>query len=112
MKTKQLNNIDIMYFHGKTIDGTRYTIAGLFENDILSLGIAVCSKYDQFQRFIGRVMSSGRLLNQRNHIGGKLNLTVSERNDYTYFNDVVSKFNELTKNDLISLFNLKNNIPF
>ncbi len=111
MKTQQLNNVDVMYFHGKTIDDTRYTIAGLFENNKLILGIAICSKYDQFRRFIGRAISSGRLLNQKYHVSGKLDLTVN-RNDYTHFNNVVSKFNELTKRDLMSLFNLKNNIPF
>ena len=50
-----------MYFHGKTLDGNRYTITGKFEEDDLILGIAICSEKELFSKSRGREISTGRL---------------------------------------------------
>ena len=67
------NNIDLMYFHGKTIDGCRYTLSGVVKDDNLQLGIALCSDLDHFNKAKGRDISTGRVLNQRpTHSGRNL----------------------------------------
>lgn len=67
------NNIKVMYFHGKTVDGTRYTVSGVIKDDDLHMGIAICSHNDQFSRKIGRTISTGRVLNQKdNNVGHNL----------------------------------------
>ena len=58
-------NLEVMYFHGKSIDGCRFTISGRIENDDLILGIAICSEKEHFNKSIGRTISSGRCLSQR-----------------------------------------------
>lgn len=65
------NEIDVMYFHGTTVDGCRFTIAGVIENEDLVLGIAICSKTEQFSKEKGRTISSGRVLNQRRYPKGR-----------------------------------------
>ena len=67
----ELENIEVMYFHGKTIDGNRYTVAGIIEDDDLVMGVSICSDEDQFCKAKGRTVSSGRALNQRKTYGGK-----------------------------------------
>jgi hypothetical protein len=54
------------YFHGKTLDGYRYTIAGKYDTDDsyaseLVLGISLCSANDHFRKDIGRVEASKRI---------------------------------------------------
>lgn len=52
----------IYYYHGKTVDGYRYTIAGYFPTeDILSTAIAFCSKKDQFCKAKGRLKALSKL---------------------------------------------------
>ncbi len=65
------NNIDVMYFHGKTVDGCRYTISGVIKDDDLHTGIAICSDNDHFNKAKGRTISTGRVLNQRKYAGGR-----------------------------------------
>jgi len=64
-------NLEVMYFHGKSVDGCRYTISGRIEGDDLILGIAVCSEKELFNKAIGRTISSGRCLSQRSGNRGK-----------------------------------------
>lgn len=57
---------ETLFFHGTSIDGRRFTIAAEFKkdrtnNDDLFLGIAICSKDDQFVKKIGRKKAEGRL---------------------------------------------------
>ena len=66
------NNIDVMYFHGTTVDGCRFTIAGVIEHEDLVLGAAICSETQQFSKEKGRTISSGRVLNQRKHPKGRI----------------------------------------
>jgi len=55
------------YFHGKTIDGQRYTIAGQFVARSLILGIALCSLKDNFIKSLGRVKAEGRIQANSDH---------------------------------------------
>lgn len=72
MIMEENNNIDVMYFHGETVDGCRYTISGIIEEDgDLVMGAAICSEHDQFNKEIGRTISTGRLLNQRHFPRGR-----------------------------------------
>jgi len=55
------------FYHGKSINGYRFTIAGLFYSNInypedLSLGISLCSLSDNFVKKIGRDRSLGRAM--------------------------------------------------
>jgi len=60
---------DIFYYHGKTNDGYRFTIAGRFQelpenggdSDVIMLGISLCGKQDQFCKKLGRIRSAGRM---------------------------------------------------
>lgn len=51
-----------LFFHGKLVEGRRFTIAAKFtEDDHILLGISVCSKTDQFIKHVGRKKAEGRL---------------------------------------------------
>lgn len=120
--------VEIMYFHGTTIDGNRYTIAGYVENDDLELGIAVCADGEQFSKERGRAISSGRVLNQRNrpkgHIMKGLYALPADSQfatesgffvkDYykgieiKVFRDIVCEYNYCTKKELLKEFYLYN----
>ena len=60
-----------LFYHGKTIDGHRFTIAGRFEPmpkdgidqdiDVIQLGAALCSLEDQFVKKLGRKKAEGRM---------------------------------------------------
>jgi hypothetical protein len=62
---------DIFYYHGKTTDGHRFTVAGRFqpmlendldtESDVIMLGISLCGEQDQFAKKLGRIRSAGRM---------------------------------------------------
>ncbi len=60
--------METLFFHGKTTDGRRFTIAGKFtqrgliiKDDILILGASLCSKNDCFVKKVGRYKAEGRL---------------------------------------------------
>ena len=63
--------IDMLYFHGETADGHRFTISGVVENDDLILGIAICANGETFSKIKGRAISTGRALNQRQFPRGR-----------------------------------------
>lgn len=54
---------NVLYFHGRTVDGYRFTLAGKYDDDedMLLLGVAVCSKKDQFSKKKGRFLAECRL---------------------------------------------------
>ena len=63
------NEEDILYYHGKTSDGHRFTIAGQYQampvNDgdlsVIMMGASLCSSSDNFAKKFGRVRAEGRL---------------------------------------------------
>lgn len=66
-----MDEINVMYFHGKTVDGHRFTVSGVVKDDDLHLGIAICSEQDPFDKSKGRTISSGRVLNERKFPRGR-----------------------------------------
>lgn len=62
---------EILFYHGKTIDGYRFTIAGQFspmpkngndrDIDVIRLGASLCSLKDQFVKKLGRKKAEGRM---------------------------------------------------
>lgn len=103
---------NVMFFHGKTSDKARFTISGTLENNILTLGIAVCGDNEQFTKEKGRSISTGRLLNQRHsELGGRIQLQLpvadQERKTFTAFTDTVSNYNYYTKKKLLKEFGLR-----
>ena len=118
--------LEVMYFHGTTTDGYRFTIAGVIEDPHLNLGIAICSGLDQFRKAKGRGIATERLLSQRNSKGvGKFQVhlyndvpkteqTTLDRdyflnNGFKTFTDLVAAFNTLPKKGVLKIFNLLNN---
>lgn len=65
------DDIKVMYFHGKTVDGARFTVSGVIKDDDLHMGISICSYNDQFSKKIGRTISTGRVLNQKDGSRGR-----------------------------------------
>jgi len=61
----------VLFYHGKTIDDHRFTIAGQFspfpkngddqEIDVIILGASLCSPQDQFVKKTGRKKAEGRM---------------------------------------------------
>lgn len=56
MKTEK-----IMYYHGRTSDNRRFTLAGVPEGEKLVLGLSLCSAKDNFVRKTGRDKALGRV---------------------------------------------------
>ena len=60
-----------LFYHGKTIDGHRFTIAGQFQPmpgdgidqtiEVIRLGASLCSPEDQFVKKLGRKKAEGRM---------------------------------------------------
>lgn len=103
-----------LFFHGKTLDGKRFTIAGKFESKngllkkkvVLNLGLAMCSKNDLFVKKVGRVKAEGRLKSN----SGKLTLLVKNKfTDKTAsgtFINLVKDYSLLKSKKLQKKFNL------
>lgn len=107
---KDTSNVNVMFFHGKTTDGYRFTISGVIEKSILSLGIAVCGDNEQFNKIKGRGISTGRLLNQRSsELGGRIEKVTSDSDEksFTKFTNDVSEYNNFTKKNLLKVFGLR-----
>lgn len=105
------NTVNVMYFHGRTVDNHRFTIAGLFENNTLFLGIAVCGNKEHFIKSRGRTIACGRLLNQRSDASGKIEKHYAQTNkmrkDFTFFTEDVAQYNYFTHKELLEEFKLR-----
>jgi len=120
-----MEEINVMYFHGTTVDGCRYTISGVIKESALNLGIAICSKAEPFSKAKGRSISTGRVLSQRSSNGGRtfVSLYSGEMGDEyrgqggyptNYFKGIeikvfrsyVKNFNHFTKKELQQEFGL------
>lgn len=105
-----------MFFHGKTTDGRRFTIAGKFTRKSplhsikLLLGASLCSNNDCFIKKVGRYKAEGRL--ESTNTKGKLKLKefeFIEDKPISSFNSAVSTFNNLNSKDFQVKFNLYRN---
>jgi len=124
--------LNVMYFHGKTTDGYRFTIAGVIDRGYLNMGISLCSKRDNFAKSKGRAIATERVLSERNwrSIGkAAYNLHIIKSSFYdpsdgasdfrTYFighefgvfTEIVANFNDISKKNILKIFNLKNHKP-
>lgn len=109
---KTATDVNVMFFHGKTIDGSRFTIAGTLDDNLLKLGIAICGDNENFVKEKGRAIATGRLLNQRHpDLGGRIEHPIppseKESKDFTRFTSEVSQLNNYTKKQLIKEFCLR-----
>ncbi len=50
--------------HGKTIDGRRFTVVGLYskEDQEICFGVAICGPRDHFAKKVGRSIAEGRAI--------------------------------------------------
>jgi predicted amidohydrolase len=67
---------EILFYHGMTWDGRRFTIAGkfvkrgrVFKKTVLLMGVAICGAGDNFIKKLGRIKAENRLnLSHKNGI--------------------------------------------
>ena len=112
----------MMYFHGTTSDGSRFTVAGLIDGrKQLDMGISVWDGGKKmFRKSSGRNRATARLLSKGNidKIGQASSLlieTENVENEFKVFTVVAAEFNTYTKKELLKTFNLfgrKSTLPF
>ena len=102
-----------LFFHGKTKNGQRFTIAGRFikkgvivKTDYLNLGASICSKQDSFIKKVGRCKAEGRLAAKgtRGHL--LVPVDVRKNGELKAFVDYASTFQEQKSSNFKSTFNL------
>lgn len=97
----------IIYYHGKTKDNNRFTVAGLIypPNGKAEIGISLCSSKDNFCKRTGRIKAVGKLKSNSNK-GSK----IIELKDKTTIKDFVETIcvplNNLTTSEFKSSFHL------
>lgn len=102
------------YHHGTLLgDGTRFTIAGHYEETYIVMGISICSNKDQFRKDLGRQKAEGRSLAKEGTPGNILfyfeeSLSSFKGKEAITFVEKVKQLIEtaIVKNDLLELFNL------
>jgi len=103
----------MLFYHGETTDNVRFTIAGHFEEDEIILGLALCSKNDQFCKKLGSIKAAGRSYSKRGRSGmSTINLykdTMPENywvgKETRIFRDAVSNFENMKSLELKQEFN-------
>jgi len=118
------NGLNIMYFHGRTTDGSRFTVAGLVQvGKCFDMGISVWDGGKKmFQKSSGRNRAAARLLSIGNidRIGQSTSSVVlvgSEDfgHEFKIFTVVAAEFNTYTKKELLKAFHLfgkRQTLPF
>ena len=104
----------IMYFHGQTTDGTRFTIAGMIDTNHLIMGASVCCERDMFRKSAGRSIARTRLLSLKNPFcyGKSWHVVIDlTENEFKYFARIASEYNESKRVKLLKDFNLYNEPP-
>lgn len=99
-----------LYYHGRAVDGRRFTVTGVYNTTIgeLIIGVSLCSSKDNFCRKTGRMISSGRvrkyLKTQDPGIKGITTLLVPISASETYklhtFLTEAKQFNLMNSNEL------------
>jgi len=112
---------EVLYYHGRTSDGYRFTIAGKYEAssdddqiDIIIVGVSLCSKKDQFVKRTGRLKAEGRMKSHGLHGRSYFNLYDESRplnwfkgHEVRLFVEKARLTEALTRNGFIHKFNLK-----
>ena len=111
----------VMYFHGETTDGYRFTIAGYVQDNFLHMGVSVCGDRDNFVKSKGRSIATTRLLSEKNNqnIGRYAQDIENQRpieNEFKLFTTYASARNLGTKKKLLKISHLNrhqcNDLPF
>ena len=109
----------VMYFHGETTNGYRYTIAGLIDGKYLRMGISVCGDRDNFVKSRGRSIATTRLLSEKNnHDIGRYFIEILDPidNEFNFFTYKAVRYNEYSKKNLLKIAHLNrhqcNDSPF
>lgn len=120
---------DVLFFHGKTADGSRFTLAARYlvksggNEAFLVTGISVCSKEDAFVKKTGRLKAAGRTFSRNIH--GSLTLSLYSSTDFRadkphasfsknwfrgkeikVLNDFGRNLEDLTKKELLEKYHL------
>ena len=112
------NNLNVMFFHGKTTDGYRFTIAGNINGNHLFMGISICSDRDNFVKSRGRSIATTRLLSEKNRSNlGKTSFVIENEvdNEFKCFASLAAEHNFVPKKVLLKNFHLyrhKEELPF
>jgi hypothetical protein len=104
----------VMYFHGTTTDGFRFTVAGLIlgKRQQLDMGISVWDGGKiMFRKSSGRNRATARLLSTGNvnRVGEYTSSLIGSEiveDDFKVFTVVAAEFNTYTKKELLKAFNL------
>lgn len=112
------------FYHGETVDGYRFTIAGRFQTmiendadldgpDIIRLGISLCSKQDHYAKKLGRIRSEGRMKSKNIHGQSYYSLYEEEKpvrwfegQEHKVFTEAAALNSALTRDKLMRKFNL------
>lgn len=103
-----------IFYHGKTQEGLRFTIAGSFSESLiktsLRLGISICSEKDNFCKKTGRIRSEGRMNQKNNNAPGSCTMKVSledpKETIKTFVKVVSTNFEGKPKKEIQKVFNL------
>jgi hypothetical protein len=102
-----------LYYHGKTTDGRRFTIAGqvtkagkIFRHKVISLGVSLCSRNDQFRKVVGRAKAVGRIYSTQKKGIATLSYPKDDAHLTKYFIESMSVYNTKTSVELQKDFNL------
>lgn len=106
-----------LFFHGKTVDNKKFTIAGKYEIEQsflkksrtnLVLAIALCSGKDPFVKKVGRIKAEGRLNSNKNIGKVTVPIEIDDHGIQTFINNV-KNFSEIDSKTIQKVFNLQNN---
>lgn len=102
-----------LFFHGKTTNGRRFTVAGKFikkgvivKNNFLALGISVCSRNDAFIKKVGRSKAEGRILTKGTKGHLLVPIKVSNGGEIKAFIDYATTLNQTDSRELQQYFSL------
>lgn len=100
--------METLFFHGKTTNNQRFTIAGKFENegDTLLTGISLCSNNDMFVKTEGRKKAEGRLSTKKNIGITRFRVTEPQLTQLKSFHVICEMLSRKSSNDLQKMFNL------
>ena len=97
-----------LFFHGTTVDGSKFTTAGIVKDETLSVGVSVCGNRDHFSKKIGRIRAEGRA---KQHDGGRgkyiFPKAVDVKNSIAEFVAFSKDIASLERKDIFTSFNLK-----
>lgn len=106
---KTVIDSNAMFFHGKTLDGYRFTMAGFNQGSRIVIGISLCSENDIFCKSLGRIISSGRAFNQRRTDNkGRITIKAPSSGEklFQYFTEEAANHNRYTRKELLVKFGL------